>query len=143
MARKFCNSSNSMELGALTLFDFLPFVIPKPQRQFRQNRTIPGEMRPTLLKVGSNFYIVQTSQFSKIFQFRIFATISQSFTFPSVFFSQTLHLLDSEPFSMPYQECHFKTGQNYKTVPYQCPKVVGENIQWLIGLNFIFQLQFK
>ena len=30
MARKFRNSSNSAEFGALALLDFLPFVITKP-----------------------------------------------------------------------------------------------------------------
>ena len=35
--------------------------------------------------VGSNFYIARISQFSKIFQFHVFATIFQSFAILSVF----------------------------------------------------------
>ena len=42
-------------------------------------------MRATLSTVGSNFYIAQISQFSKIFQLRVFATIFQSFAISSVF----------------------------------------------------------
>ena len=46
---------------------------------------IKPEMRATLSTVGSNFYIAQISQFSKIFQLRVFATIFQSFAISSVF----------------------------------------------------------
>ena len=51
------------------------------QSQFRQNRTILGEMRATLSTVDTNFYKAHMYRFSKIFQFHVFATIFQSFAF--------------------------------------------------------------
>ena len=124
MARKFRNSSNSEEFGALALLDFSQFLITKPQRLFSAKSDHSERNEIHFVDGRQHFYITQIFQFSEIYHF----AFSPQFFNPSPFrqfLSQTLHLLDSGPSLMCHQGYCFKTCQNFKTCPYRCLKVVG------------------
>ena len=145
MARKFRNSSNSAEFGALALLDFSPFVITKPQRPVSAKSDHPERNESHFVDGRQKIYITQIFQFSESINYASSPQFFNTSPFRQ-FLSQTLHLLDSGPSSMLYQGSHFKTGKDYKTGRYQCPKVVdrtslprgiqGKNIMWLIRLSW-------
>ena len=85
-------------------------------------------MRATLQTVGSNFYIGQISQFSKIFQFCIFATIFQSFAIFSVF------ELDTSPFGF-WAFFHVSLGVNFQNLPVPVSRSGGNDITFRIGMT--------